>query len=192
MRDPVWGVLTVTLGITAAAMTAFAMGAFAVVSAAQGPVAPAAADLELTVTRFFETAAQYERTFRNLTVEETRVIEEFDESGRVRKRREIVADLVVYRPARNGDASGAEYRDVRLVDGKAVAQRGKRALDLITRAMTRASLAEELRLINRESHALRIQLARRRLHHLSNTTAGIDAARQLPVQLGRPGAAERP
>ena len=173
-------------------MTAFAIGAFALVTAAQGPVAPAAADLELTLTRFFETAAQYAQTFRNLTVEETRVIEEFDESGRVRKRREIVADLVVYRPARNGDAGSAEYRDVRLVDGKAVAQRGKRALDLITRAMTRASLEEELRLINRESHALRLQMARRRLHHLSNTTDGVDAARQLPVQLGRPGAAERP
>jgi hypothetical protein len=131
-------------------VTAFAVAALAAVSAAQGPAAPAAADLELTVTRFLETAAQYAHTFRNLAVEETRVIEEFDESGRVRKRREIVADLVVYRPARNGDA-GAEYRDARLVDGKAVARRGKRALDLITRAAARASLAEELRLINRES-----------------------------------------
>ncbi len=37
------------------------------------------------------------------------------------------------------------------MDGKAVAQRNKRALDVITRATTRASLAEELRLINRES-----------------------------------------
>ena len=133
-------------------MTILAMGAVAVVSAAQGPVAPAAADIEPTLTRFFETADQYAKTFRNLTAEETRVIEEFDESGRVRKRREIVADLVVYRPVRVGDAEVAEYRDVRLVDGKAVAQRGKRALDLITRAMTRASLEEELRLISQESH----------------------------------------
>lgn len=46
------------------------------------------------LTRFFETAAQYAQTFRNLAVEETRVIEEFDESGRIRKRREIVADVV--------------------------------------------------------------------------------------------------
>jgi len=128
-------------------MTAFAIVAFATVSTPRSP----AADLELTVTRFFETAAQYSRTFRNLTVEETRVIEEFDDSGRVRKRREIVADVVVYRPVRDADGA-AEYRDVRLVDGKAVTQRGKRALDLITRATTRASLEEELRLINQESH----------------------------------------
>src|SRR5688500_366941 len=101
---------------------ALGISALTVLGAAQGPAAPAAADLVLTVTRFFETAEQYARTFRNLTVEETRILEEFDESGRVKKRREIVADLVVYRPTRNGDAGGAEYRDVRLVDGKAVAQ----------------------------------------------------------------------
>jgi len=35
------------------------------------------------------------------------------------------------------------------VDGKAVAQRSKRALALITRARTGAALSEELRLINR-------------------------------------------
>ena len=132
----------------------FAVCALAIAGAApldsQRPVAPAV-DLEPMLTRFFETAAQYARTFRNLAVEETRIIEEFDESGRITKRREIVADLVVYRPARDGDAGGTEYRDVRLVDGRAVTQRGKRALDLITRAATRASLEEELRLINRES-----------------------------------------
>ena len=141
-------------------MTAFAICALAAVSAAQGPVAPAGppeggryilADLEPVLTRFFDTADQYAQMFRNLTVEETRVIEEFDESGRVSKRREIVADLVVYRPARSDADGTAEYRDVRLVDGKAVTQRGKRALDLITRATTSASLAEELRLINRET-----------------------------------------
>ena len=54
-------------------VTALAVGALAVVSAAQGPVAPAAAELELTVTRFLETAAHYAQTFQNLTVEETTV-----------------------------------------------------------------------------------------------------------------------
>lgn len=129
-------------------LTVFSLGAAAIVSATQGPIAPHAADLQQAVTRFFEMADQYSRTFRNLTVEETRVIEEFDESGRVRKRRVIVADLVVYRPARGADGHAREYRDARLVDGKAVAKREKRALDLITRATTSASLTEELRLIN--------------------------------------------
>ena len=136
-------------------MTAFAIAALATIGAAprdwQGPVAPPAADLELAVTRFFETAEQYFRTFRNLTVEETRVNEEFNDIGRVKRRRETVADLLVYRPARSGDSGATEYRDVRLVDGKEVAQRGKRALDLITRATTSASLEEEFRLIDRES-----------------------------------------
>jgi hypothetical protein len=133
-------------------MAAFATAAVAVISAAQSPVAPGAAHLELTVGRFLETAAQYERTFRNLTVEETKVNEEFDQSGRTKRRREILADLLVYRPARSGAAGGTiEYRDVRLVDGKPVTRRSERALDLITRAPTRTSLAEELRLINKES-----------------------------------------
>ena len=132
-------------------LTAFAVAASALVSAAYGQgVQPAGADLERTVTRFFETAEQYSRTFRNLTVEETRINEEFDGSGRVRKRRDTVADLLVYRPARSGDDGTTEYRDVRLVDGKAVAERGKRALDLITRATTSSSLEEEFRLINNE------------------------------------------
>jgi hypothetical protein len=132
-------------------MTAFAMTAFALVSAAQAPAPTPAADLELAVTRFLETANQYAQTFHNLTVEEKTVHEEFDQEGRIRKRREIVADLVVYRPARSGAGQAVEYRDARLVDGKAVAQRGKRALDLITRASTSTTLAEELRLINQAS-----------------------------------------
>jgi hypothetical protein len=132
-------------------VTALAMAAFAGFSGAQGPVAPAAADLDLAVTRFLKTADRYAQTFHNLTVEEKTVHEEFDQAGRIRKRREIVADLVVYRPARSGADQAVEYRDARLVDGKAVAQRGKGALDLITRASTSASLAEELRLINKAS-----------------------------------------
>jgi hypothetical protein len=84
---------------------AFLIAALTAATAAQGPAVPVA-DLERTVNRFFETAAQYEQTFRNLAVEETRLIEELDQSGRVMKRREIVADLVVYRTARNGDDVG--------------------------------------------------------------------------------------
>ncbi len=90
------------IGLFGMNMTAFALGALVVGSAAQSPVTPAAETLDLAVGRFFETAAHYERTFRNLTVEETRVMEEFDQSSRVRKRRVIVADLVVYRSARSG------------------------------------------------------------------------------------------
>jgi hypothetical protein len=47
-------------------MTLFAMAGLAVASAAQGLVAPAAADLELAVTRILGSADQYARTFQNL------------------------------------------------------------------------------------------------------------------------------
>jgi hypothetical protein len=94
-------------------------------------------------------AKEYEKAFRNLVADETRLIEVFDQSGRIKKRREIVSDLVVYQSSR--DAAGtAEYRDVRSVDGKAVEKRSKRALDVLTRASQSTSTKKELDLINLE------------------------------------------
>ena len=61
-----------------------------------------------------------------------------------------------------------------LVDGKAVTERGRRALDLITRATTGASLEEEFRLINKEGTRYDFQPKRRRLHDQS-VAAGDDA-----------------
>ena len=108
-------------------------------------------DVDGLVTRFLATAAQYEETFQNLTAEETKNIEMFKASGEVDKRREIVSDLVVYRSSHQGTNATAEYRDVRLVDGKAIDRRGERALKLLTKASKSDSLDKELEAINRET-----------------------------------------
>src|SRR5262245_32402072 len=110
---------------------------------------PSAAEIDQIVTRVLESSAAYSKTFRNLTAEETKDLEQFDKSGRANKRRRIVADLIVYQAARGADP--VEYRDVREVDGMPVKQRSERALTILQRAMSAASLERELRVIGRES-----------------------------------------
>jgi hypothetical protein len=111
--------------------------------------APAPAEIDALVTRVVDAAREYKNTFLNLVVEETRLTELFDESGRLDKRRAVVSDLIVY--TSHDSRSTAEYRDVRSVDGKPVAKRNTRALELLTRAPQSTSVEKELDLINRES-----------------------------------------
>jgi hypothetical protein len=138
--------------------------------AAPSAAAPPA-DLDAVVTRFVNTAKEYQRVFLNLVAEETKVAEVFEQSGRLKQQRTIVSDLLVYRPTRlpgsasasasssglrmafflSNSADAAEFRDVRAVDGKAVAKRSTRALELLTRASQSASRQKEVDIINRES-----------------------------------------
>lgn len=126
------------------------LGWSVLLSASQVPAPPPAADVEQIVTRFFEAADEYGRTFRNLTAEETRLNEVLHPDGRLRRKREITADLLVYVSARAPEYA-VEYRDVKSVDGKAIENRDRRVLDLIRRATNASSAEQELRLINRES-----------------------------------------
>jgi hypothetical protein len=57
--------------------------------------------VRIIVTRVLESSAAYLQAFRNLTAEETKDLEQFDKSGRVSKRRRIVADLLVYQAGRS-------------------------------------------------------------------------------------------
>jgi len=103
------------------------------------------------LTRFFSASDEYRNTFRNLVAEETRLFETFKESGKTERRREVVADLIVYQSSRTGERTTAEYRDVRSVDGKAIAKRGERAVELLTKASNSGSLEKELDTIDRET-----------------------------------------
>jgi hypothetical protein len=104
--------------------------------------------LEQILSRYYAAADQYRQAFKNLVVEETRVIEVHKADGTLDKRRQIISDLVVYNPSRGGGVQATEFRDVREVDGKAVAQRGERALQILTAASTADSLERELKIIN--------------------------------------------
>jgi hypothetical protein len=114
------------------------------------PATPA--DLDRLVTRLLDNIEEYEKTFRNLAAEETKIIEVYRASGDVEKRRQIVSDLLVYRSSRAGSDATIEYRDVRSVDGKAVQKRGERALQLLTNASRAETLEKELQAINRETY----------------------------------------
>ncbi len=96
---------------------------------------------------------EYMKAFRNLTAEETKIIEVFRASGEIEKRREIVSDLLVYQSQspRDGKTVATEYRDVRQVNGKAVDNRGERALTLLMKAARTDSLDKELEAIDRET-----------------------------------------
>ncbi len=110
-------------------------------------------DLHELATRSLTAVEEYKKAFRNLTAEETKVIEVFRPAGDIEKRREIVSDLLVYQShsPRDGKAVTTEYRDVRQVNGKAVDKRGERALTLLTKAARAGSLDKELEAIDRET-----------------------------------------
>lgn len=133
---PAW-LASAPIGVLIAAVSLLAAGQDAV-------------DVDRLVTRFLATTDEYEKTFQNLVAEETKSIEVFNESGSVEKRRQIVSDLLVYRSPGHGQAT-TEYRDVKTVDGKAVDNRGERAMKLVLRASSAASLEKELEAINRET-----------------------------------------
>jgi hypothetical protein len=106
--------------------------------------APTPAEIVQWISRYKATGAEYEKVFLNLVAEETKVIEILDSSDRVKKRREIVSDLLVWQPSRTSQGQTAEYRDVRSVDGKPVKNRDKRMLDLIRQAGKTDSIEKEL------------------------------------------------
>jgi hypothetical protein len=108
------------------------------------------AEVDQWITRYKATGAEYSKVFLNLVADETKVIEIFDSSGRLDKRREIVSDLLVYQSSRSSGEQTAELRDVRSVDGKPVNNRDERILDLIRQASKTGSVEKELARINRE------------------------------------------
>jgi len=119
--------------------------------------------LDDLVVRHLAAVDEYRRTFRNLSALETKTIELISASGTPEKRREIVSDFVVYRSSR--DETATEYRDVRSVDGKAIENRGERALKLLTNAARAESVKKELEAIDRETRRYEFR------RHLRGATA---------------------
>lgn len=93
--------------------------------------------------------SEYIKAFKDLHAEETQKIEEYGDNG-VKRRREIVSDLIIYQSPL-GNSSMFEYRNIRVVDGKAVAKRDQRAEQLFARLAKSKSIKSELERINRES-----------------------------------------
>jgi hypothetical protein len=107
-------------------------------------------DVSVLLTRHLDAVEAYTRTFKDLVGDETRVIEVYNEKGKLENRRTIVADLLVYASARDPVAR-TEYRDVREVDGRPIKRRGLRAVELLATASEAESLEGELATIDSET-----------------------------------------
>jgi hypothetical protein len=112
------------------------------------PASDAAATAEL-INRAAARMREYRERFKDLTAEETQSVEEYGDEG-LKRRREIVSDLIIYQSQMDSSAA-VEYRNVREVDGKAVAGRDRRVEQLFGRLAKADSRKKELERIARES-----------------------------------------
>jgi hypothetical protein len=92
-------------------------------------IVQAQGDAESWLLRHATEAVKYEQTFKNLTAEETKFMEVFDDKGNLRQKRTVVADLLVYQSMQD-ETRIAEFRNVRSVDGKPVDGFEERMVDL--------------------------------------------------------------
>jgi hypothetical protein len=112
------------------------------------PSSDAAATAEL-IGRAAARIAEYKGRFKDLIAEETQRIEEYGAEG-LKRRREVVSDLIIYQ-SQLDNSSAAEYRNVRMVDGKEVSRRDRRVEQLFGRLAKADSIKKELERIERES-----------------------------------------
>jgi hypothetical protein len=111
--------------------------------------APDAAETAELIRKAGLRTREYKERFKDLTAEETQTVEEYGDKG-LKRRREVVSDLIVYE-SQLDSSSAFEYRNVRVVDGKAVAGRDRRVEQLFGRLAKADSARKELERIARES-----------------------------------------
>lgn len=93
---------------------------------------------------------EYKARFKDLAAEEEQRVEEYDSEGKLKKQRRIASDLVIYQSQLDPTLM-VEYRDVKSIDGVAVAKREKRLASLVNKSAKTDSVKKELDRINRES-----------------------------------------
>jgi hypothetical protein len=108
-------------------------------------------DVGRLLTRHLDAVAEYRQAFADLVADETRLIELYNEKGKLDRKRRIESDLLVYSSWRDGHAETTEYRDVRAVDGRTLKQRRQRAVELLAAASEAGSLDDELATIDEET-----------------------------------------
>lgn len=136
---------------------------------------PAPTLQEMRLASFVDTASarasEYFTFFKDLTAEETKIVEQFRENGEVSKRRQIVSDLIVYKSLID-NGSIAEYRDVKSVDGTPIAGREPRVQALFEKQSRAKSVRDELKRINIEGSR----------YDFDYTVSGLTMSQGLPLQ----------
>lgn len=120
---------------------------FAVIAAAYQSLS----ETERIIIEAARRTEEYGAKFKDLTAEETKVTEIFDDSGKIEQSRTVLSDFVVYE-SRLDNSKAFEYHNVREVDGKAVTKREKRVVELFERLAKISSIEKELERIERESY----------------------------------------
>ena len=111
---------------------------------------PNSAELEELLRRASLSVGEYKARFKDLTADEEQKVEEYDSKGKLKRQRRIVSELVIYQ-SQLDSTSAAEYRNVRSVDGVAVAKREERLVNLFGRLGKADSVKKEIDRISRES-----------------------------------------
>jgi hypothetical protein len=110
-----------------------------------------AAQLEELLDKASALCDKYRALFRDLTAEEKKVFELYDQkTGKIKQRRQTVSDLIVYQSQQDPNKF-TEYRNIREVDGKPVKNQLERIEKLFERSAKADSVAKELDRITRES-----------------------------------------
>jgi hypothetical protein len=106
--------------------------------------------LQTFLTTAAEKTSEYSNVFKNLTVEEIKTFETFDKNGKMKSRKIILSDLIIYEPE-TGEGKLGEFRNVREVDGKKIKNSEKRTVKVFAELANAKSFAEELKKLNKES-----------------------------------------
>jgi hypothetical protein len=117
--------------------------------AVPAPATPSADAAEVASARSFLKLASrevehYIEAFADLTADETRVMQSFDDKGFPARKRSIQSALVVYR-LRNDPKGVVEYREVISIDGHEVKEHAARAARLWRKVVQAHSAAEEVK-----------------------------------------------
>lgn len=122
-----------------------------------GTVAP------LNVERVLKGArrerARYFEAFKNLTADETKVTEVFDEKGTLKKRRALVASFLVYQSQADGEKL-LEFHVIREVNGEPVRDYVGRTEELFARLVKASTWEGEWKRIHRENTRYRLRYER--------------------------------
>jgi hypothetical protein len=107
-------------------------------------------ELRTFLTTATEKTSEYSNVFKNLTVEEVKTFETFDKDGKIKSRKKVLSDLIIYEPENNAGRLG-EFRNVREVDGEKIKDSDKRTVKIFAELANARSFEEELKKLNKES-----------------------------------------
>ena len=101
------------------------------------------------IKKYLARAEEYSATFKNLSAEETKYIENYEADGTLKNYRTIVSELLVYQAAK-AEIAPSEYRSVFSVDGKPLPNAEKRALKMFEDITKAKSVNDEWERVRKE------------------------------------------